>query len=87
MTDREARARYIDCMSRLTIWIRQRSNGRWEAIDWYGNCIAEGRTTGEVDRTVRAMARDNGNNIWCIATVTAPEKRREFRNKPTRRSL
>jgi len=87
MKARLARSNYVESMAKLTVWIRQRSDHQWEAIDYYGACIAVANTRGEIDMTVRAMARDNRNNIWCIAHVTAPSDRKVLRSKPIRRSL
>lgn len=87
MTEREARARYIDSMMKLTVWVRQRPDGSWEAIDYHGGVIAGARLRNEVDIQLRNMACNKANGIHAIAYVTAPEDRRPFKSKPTRRSL
>lgn len=82
-----ARMRFIYEHAKLTIWIRQCSDGNWEAMDWYGQIIANGRHRVDVERAVKDMSHDFSKNIYAIATITEPKRRRPYRAKPVRRSL
>ena len=80
-----ARAQYVSDTARRTVWIRQRTDGEWEAIDWYGTVITFSKYRTDCEREVQRMARSPVTNIYAIATVTLPENRRKHYSKPTRR--
>lgn len=81
MTDQEARARFINSMMKLTVWIRQATDGRWEAIDYYGKLITTGKFRASVEYEVRQMAADSRNNIYATAIIVDP-KDRQTKRKP-----
>ncbi len=87
MSEQAARMRFVTEMARLTVWIRQRSDGRWEAIDWEGKVLSSNKNHGLLHREIHAMAGVEINRIWAITTVIAPNKRRPHAARPTRRSL
>lgn len=80
-----ARAQYVSDTARRTVWIRQRTDKQWEAIDWYGTVISLGKYRASVEADVKEMANSMVSNIYAIATVTDPSKRRKHYSKPTRR--
>lgn len=82
-----ARMKYITEMAKLTVWIYQRSDRFWEAVDWQGNVLATNKSRNDIDATLRGMACDPMKGIWAIAYITPPEDRRPFKSKPVRRSL
>lgn len=84
--ERAARQRFLYAHAKLTVWIRQTLHG-WEAMDWYGAVLVTGKYRVEVEEKVREMSYDLSKNIYAIATITEPKRRRPYRSKPTRRSL
>lgn len=82
-----ARAQYVSDTARRTVWIRQKTDGQWEAIDWYGTVISFGKYRYSVEADVKQMASSVVSNIYAIATITEPKRRRPHRSRPTRRSL
>jgi hypothetical protein len=86
MTDKEARARWIDSIIKLTVWIRQRHDGQWEAIDWTGNVVAFNKYRASCEHDVRQKAADPSNGIYAYAIVVEPKERQPKRRpKGTRR--
>lgn len=84
MTD--ARMKYVTNIAKLTVWVYQRSDGYWEAVDWQGDVLATDKRQGDLDMRLREMACNPMKGIWAIAYVTAPEDRRPYKSKPVRRS-
>lgn len=82
-----ARAQYVSDTARRTVWVRQTSTGYWEAIDWYGHVIACEKDRHNLDMIVRERASNSLNNIYAVAYITEPSRRRPFKSKPIRRSL
>lgn len=82
-----ARMRFVYAHAKLTVWIRQRSDDQWEAIDWYGRVLYFSKYRADVEGAINQMAAQKHNNIYAVATITEPGRRRPFRVKPTRRSL
>lgn len=82
-----ARMRFVYAHAKLTVWIRQCSDGTWEALDWYGQVMAEGKLRVDVESRVKEMSHDFSKNIYAIATITEPKRRRPYRAKPIRRAL
>lgn len=74
-----ARAQYVSDMARRTVWIRQKTDGQWEAIDWYGTVITFSKYRASVEYDVKQMASSVVTNIYAIATVTPPENRQPHR--------
>ncbi len=87
MTDKEAREGYVRAIAVRTVWLRQRYDGLWEAIDWFGKVISVNKNHGLLHREIHAMAGVEINNIWAITTVVSPHRRRPHMVRPTRRSL
>lgn len=86
MTDQEARARFIDSMMKLTVWIRQATDGRWEAIDYHGKLVTTGKFRASVEYEVRTMAADPSNFIYATAIIVDPRDRQPKRkSRGTRR--
>lgn len=85
--ERTARMRYIYAHAKLTVWIRQSSDGMWEALDWYGTVMCHSKYRADVEREVKDMSHDLSKNIYAIATITEPKRRRPTRARPVRRSL
>lgn len=79
--------RLVYTYARLTVWIWQRADGEWEAVDWYGTVLATGRLRSDVESAANALASQPHKNIYAVATVTEPQRRRPNRVRPTRRSL
>ncbi len=80
-----ARAQYVSDTARRTVWIRQRTDGMWEAIDWYGTVVFWSKYRSECEKGVKEMATSAVTNIYAIAVITEPSKRRKHYSKPTRR--
>lgn len=79
MTEQTARARFVDAYAKLTVWIRQRSDGDWEAIDWYGVVMARGKYRSTVTYEVNQMAADPTKNIYAVAVIVEPKSRQPKR--------
>lgn len=79
MTDQEARARYVRAMAASTVWIRQRIDGQWEAINWEGKVVCFGRFRSTTEYEVKQMAAHAINNIYAVTTIVAPNKRQPKR--------
>jgi 23S rRNA G2069 N7-methylase RlmK/C1962 C5-methylase RlmI len=84
--ERAARQRFIYAHAKLTVWVRQTSDGLWEAMDWYGTVLCFGKYRAEVEREVKEMTHDFSKNIYAVATITEPKRRRRHYSKPTRRA-
>jgi len=80
-----ARMRFIYAYAKLTVWIRQCTDGSWEAIDWTGRVLASSKYRAEVERAVTSLAAQKHNNIYAVATITEPGRRRPDRYRATRR--
>ncbi len=85
--ERANRQRFIYAHAKLTVWVRQTSLGDWEAMDWYGNIMAVSRYRAEIEAKVKELAYDLSKNIYAIATITEPRRRRRHYSKPTRRVI
>lgn len=85
--ERANRQRFIYAHAKLTVWIRQTSDRTWEAMDWYGTVLATSRYRAEIEAIVQEMSYDLSKNIYAIAVITEPKRRRPFKVKPVRRSL
>jgi hypothetical protein len=84
--ERAARQRFIYAHAKLTVWIRQTKDG-WEAMDWYGTVMATATHRSAIEAAMKEMSSDFSKNIYAIATITEPKRRRPARYRPTRRSL
>ena len=76
MTDQEARQRYVRAMPAATVWIRQRIDGQWEAIDWMGKVVAFSKYRSDCEREARAMASVPLNCIYAVTVITEPRDRK-----------
>lgn len=85
MTDAEARAKYVQSMAKLTVWIRQTIDGQWEAINWKGEVLATHKFRVDCESAVQSLARDPANNIYAYSVIVAPFSRRKHYSRPTRR--
>lgn len=81
MSEQAARMRFVTEMAKLTVWIRQCHDGRWEAIDWYGKLITTGRYRASVEHEVRQVASIEVNCIYATAVIIDP-KDRQSKRKP-----
>lgn len=81
MSEQAARMRFVTEMAKLTVWIRQATDGRWEAIDWYGKLITTNRYRSSVEWEVRQMAAQESNCIYATAVIIDP-KDRQSKRKP-----
>lgn len=79
MSEQAARMRFVTEMAKLTVWIRQATNGQWEAIDWQGHLIAFGKYRSGVEWEVRQMAADAANGIYATAVIIDPRDRQSKR--------
>ena len=79
MTDQEARARYVRAMAASTVWIRQRIDGQWEAINWQGSVVVFGKFRATVEYEAKQLAANSLNNIYAVTTIVAPNKRQPKR--------
>lgn len=84
--ERANRQRFIYAHAKLTVWIRQTSSGDWEAMDWYGNVMGVAKYRAEIEGKVKELSNDLSKNIYAIATITEPKRRRRHYSKPTRRA-
>lgn len=85
--ERANRQRFIYAHAKLTVWIRQRSDGVWEAMDWYGTILYFSKYRADVESTINQMAAQKHNNIYAVSTIIEPGRRRPKRYRLTRRSL
>lgn len=74
-----ARAQFVSDTARRTVWLRQRTDNQWEAIDWYGTVITFGKFRASVEAEVKRMAASPVTNIYAVAVITPPEKRQPHR--------
>lgn len=80
MTEAEHnRMRFITQQAKLTVWIRQRHDGQWEAIDWYGTVLCVSKYRANCEHEVKQMSSDASKGIYAIATIVEPRKRQPER--------
>jgi hypothetical protein len=74
MTDKEARHLYVHLIAARTVWIRQRHDGQWEAINWEGNVVAFSKYRASCEHEVVRLAGNSLNNIHATAVVVDPDE-------------
>jgi hypothetical protein len=74
-----ARAQYVSDMARRTVWVRQRTDHKWEAIDWMGRVVGQSRYRVALEHDLTQMASMPISNIHAIAKVVPPSNRQPNR--------